>query len=54
MEEGLNSYGLYLRENDAKDRENIDFIREIFFRYLYLIFTSFTVIADSNIKALPS
>ena len=28
MEEGLNSYGLYLRENDARDRENIDFIIE--------------------------
>ena len=28
MEKGLESYGLYLRENDAKDRENIDFIIE--------------------------
>ena len=28
MEEELNSYGLYLRENDAKDRENIDFVIE--------------------------
>ena len=28
MEKELESYGLYFRENDAKDRENIDFIIE--------------------------
>lgn len=28
MEKELESYGLYLRENDAKDRENIDFVIE--------------------------
>ena len=28
MEKELESYGLHFRENDAKDRENIDFIIE--------------------------